>query len=79
MKDIVVVAGLVVSLAVLMTAHIAITYGLVWRTPRWRAAVALFVVPLAPYWAWQEHMRVRAGIWGAALLVYVIATVVARV
>jgi hypothetical protein len=36
------------------------------------------LAPLAVYWAWREKMRVRAGIWGAALALYVIATFVSR-
>lgn len=72
------VAMLVISLALLITAHVAITYGLAWRSPRWRAPVAFFVAPTAPYWAWRENMRVRAGIWSAALVLYVVARVVAR-
>jgi hypothetical protein len=78
LKDLVVVIGLVLASALLVTAHVAITYGLAWRTPRWRAPVGFLVMPLAPYWAWREGMRVRAGIWVGALVVYVIATVVAR-
>jgi hypothetical protein len=61
-----------------ITAHVTITYGLAWRPPRWRALVAFFVAPLAPFWAWREHMRFRAGIWGAALVLYIIAMFVSR-
>jgi hypothetical protein len=77
-KDVIVVAMLVVSLALFATAHVAIAYGLAWRQPRWRAPVAFLVAPAAPYWAWREKMRVRAGVWVAALIVYIVATVVAR-
>ncbi|MBC7051985.1 hypothetical protein G6O46_23535, partial [Salmonella enterica subsp. enterica serovar Enteritidis] len=51
MKDLIVVGTLVVSFALFVTAHVAITYGLAFRPPRWRALAALFVAPLAPYWA----------------------------
>jgi hypothetical protein len=78
-KDLVLVVVLVLAFALFITAHVAITYGLAVRAPRWRAPAAFFVAPLAPYWAWREHMRVRFGIWGAALVLYVIATIVARV
>ena len=74
----VVVIGLVLAFALFITAHVAIAYGLALRPPRWRSAVALFAAPLAPYWAWREHMRIRAGVWVGALLIYAIATVVAR-
>jgi hypothetical protein len=74
----IVVGTLVLSFALFVTAHVAITYGLAFRPPRWRALAALLVVPLAPYWAWREHMRVRFGIWLAALVLYVLASIVAR-
>ena len=73
-----ILVGLVVlAFAFLVTAHLAIAVGLVAKKPRWRALVALVFAPLAPYWAWREHMRVRAGLWTAGLLVYVIALVLA--
>ena len=79
MKDMIVVGTLVLAFALFVTAHVAITYGLVFRRPRWRAPLAFLVAPLAPYWAWREHMRIRAGIWAVALVLYVVATIVARV
>lgn len=75
MKDMIVVGTLVVSFALFITAHVAIAYGLAWRPPRWRA----LILPCAVYWAWREHMRVRAAVWAAALVLYVVATIVARV
>ena len=78
MKDMILVGMLVVSFALFVTAHVAITWGLAWRPPRWRAAVAFFVAPAAPYWAWRERMRVRLGVWVLALILYVVATIVAR-
>jgi hypothetical protein len=77
-KDLIVVATLVLALALFITAHVTITYGLSWKKPRWRALVAFFVAPLAPFWAWREQMRIRAGIWGAALVLYVVAMIVSR-
>lgn len=77
MKDIVLVAAVVLAFAFLVTAHVAIAIGLVTKTPRWRAPVAFVLAPLAPYWAWREHMRVRAGLWTAGLVVYVVARVAA--
>jgi hypothetical protein len=77
-KDLVVIVTLVLAFALFITAHVAIVYGLARRTPRWHAAVALFVAPLGGYWAWRGQMRIRAGIWSAALVLYVIATIVAR-
>ena len=79
MKDMIIVGMLILSFALFVTAHVAITYGLIFRPPRWRAPVAFFVAPAAPYWAWREHMRVRVAVWLAALALYVIATFLARV
>lgn len=79
MRDLVVVVTLVLAFALFITAHVAIVYGLAFRAPRWRAPAALLVAPLAVYWAWRERMRIRAGIWGAALALYVVATVASRV
>lgn len=75
MKDIIVVALVVLAFAWIVTTHVAITFGLARRDPRWRAIVAFAVPPLAPYWAWREHMRTRAGLWVFGVLVYVVALV----
>lgn len=78
MKDMIVVGTLVLAFALFVTAHVAITWGLAFRTPRWRAPVAFVAAPLAPFWAWRERMRIRACVWLAALILYVIATIIAR-
>jgi hypothetical protein len=77
MTDAVVVGALVLSFALLVTMHVAICAGLLARPPRWRAPLALVVPPLAPYWAAQERMRVRAGVWVACVVVYAVARVMA--
>jgi hypothetical protein len=72
-KDIVLFSATVVDFALLVTVHCAIIFGLARRRPRSRALVALVAVPLAPYWAFREGMRLRAGAWMVAALVYVLA------
>lgn len=79
MKDLVVVIALVLAFALFITAHVSIVVGLAMRAPRWRAAAALLFAPLAVYWAWRERMRIRAGVWGVALFLYIVATFVSRV
>lgn len=74
----IVVGVVVLAFALLVTAHLAIVVGLVAKTPRWRALAALVVAPLAPYWAWREHMRVRAGFWATGLILYVVSAIVAK-
>jgi hypothetical protein len=78
LKDIFVVVALILSMATMFTAHVAITYGLAFRTPRWRAAVGFVVPPLGLYWAWRERMKIRAFILVGALVLYIVATVVAK-
>jgi hypothetical protein len=77
MKDIVVVATLLVAFAFAITVHVTIGVGLLRRQPRWRALVAFVVPPFAPYWAWREHMRVRAQLWIGGVLVYLVALLLA--
>ncbi|MBX3233876.1 MAG: hypothetical protein KIT84_31495 [Labilithrix sp.] len=77
MKDIIVVGLLVIAFAWLLTVHAAIVFGLAKKQPRWRAAAALFVPVLAPYWAWHEHMRARAGMWLGGIVAYLVALLLA--
>lgn len=73
MKDMIVVGLLIVAFAMLFTVHVTIVFGLARRPPRWRAPVAFFVPVLAPFWAFQERMRVRAAIWVGAIVLYLVA------
>jgi hypothetical protein len=66
-------AAMIGGFAALATAHAAIVYGLARRAPRWRAAVALVLVPLAPYWAAREKMPVRCAAWIAGAVAYLAA------
>lgn len=73
--DRVILVATVLSFALWVTAHVATVFGLATRTPRWRALVALLVLPLAPYWAARERMRARAVVWILAALGYTAAGV----
>jgi hypothetical protein len=64
-------ALLVVTLAVAVTTHVALVYGLVYKRPRWRALAALVVPPLAPWWGWREH-RKRSILWVLAVAGYLV-------
>ncbi len=66
------------SFAVLITTHLALSYGLLRRPPWWRGPVALIVVPLAPMWGMETGMKRRAAVWIVALCVYVLARIVAE-
>jgi hypothetical protein len=76
-NDAILVAVLSLAFAALVTVHVAIVIGLLTRAPRWRAALSLVVSPLAPYWAFQTGMRLRAFAWLVAASAYVAAIVVA--
>ena len=68
----------VLCFAVAITAHVTIVAGLASRAPRASAIVALLLVPLAPYWAVRERMRVRAAAWALGTVGYAIARWVGR-
>ena len=76
-RDIIVLAAVIGAFALLVTAHVWIVIGLLRRRPRWRAPVALFAFPLAPYWAVREQMTVRSVAWIAGAVGYVLARIVA--
>ncbi len=78
MRDMIVVAAVIVAFAALVTAHVLIVGGLARRKPRARALVALVVFPLAPVWAMKERMRVRAVAWLLFAALYVGARVAAQ-
>jgi len=71
--DAIVAGAVVVAFAIVVTTHVAIAFGLIRRTPRWRAPLAFVVFPLAPYYAWREHMRVRTIIWSVFAVIYAVA------
>lgn len=76
--DAVVLIALVVSFAALVTAHVALAFGLTLARPRWRGPVALLVPPLAPYWGMEAGMKRRAAVWVTALVIYALARIVAE-
>jgi hypothetical protein len=71
--DVPLFASLVVAFAVLATAHLSIVVALSRCAPRWRSAVALIALPLAPYWAMRNRMYVRAVAWIAGAVAYIVA------
>ncbi len=77
MRDEAIVAALVVAFAGLVTSHVALVYGFLWRPPRWRAPLALVVAPLAPYWGYRCGMRRRAILWLSCAVTYAVLVCVA--
>jgi hypothetical protein len=76
--DLVLSCVVIVSFAMLLTAHVVIAASLLARPPRWRALVALLLPPLAPYYALRERQRGRGATWLAAAMVYALGLFVAR-
>jgi hypothetical protein len=72
-SDSIAYVALVVSFAAMLTAHVTIAWGLAFRAPRWRAAAALVVFPLALFWAHREKMHARVVVFGVAAIVYGVA------
>jgi hypothetical protein len=67
-----VAALLVVSFAVLVTAHVTLLAGLAARRPRWRALFALALPPLTPLWGWRARMNVRTAAWVLGAVAYAV-------
>jgi hypothetical protein len=68
-RDEIVTVAVVVAFATLVTTHVTLVVALAARRPRWRAAAALVVAPLAPFWGWRDS-RKRAIVWMASAVVY---------
>ncbi len=68
-----VMIALVVGFAALVTTHVAVVYGIARSSGVRRAAVAALVPPFAPYAALREGMSLRAAVWMACAVLYVVA------
>ena len=75
--DLLLVALPSLAFAALVTAHVRLLAGLLARPPRLRALWALFVPPLAPFWAYREKLRGWATVWAIALGTYALSLLVA--
>jgi hypothetical protein len=76
LKDVLLVLAPSLSLALLVTAHVALVAALAGRSPRWRAAVALVLPPLAVVWG-RENFRRWCVVWLAAAALYVVTLALA--
>jgi hypothetical protein len=65
------------SLGLLVTAHLAIVFGLLGQAPRWRALAALVLPPLALVWGSKAAMKGWCRVWLAAALTYAVTLVLA--
>jgi hypothetical protein len=79
-KDTLVLAGLVLGFATLVTVHVALAIRLMRRErPRWRGLVALVVPPLAVIWGFRAGFRRNAVLWLVAVVIYLIALIVSLI
>lgn len=80
MLDVVLMGGLILGFALLLTAHLALVVKLVLSPPqRWRGAVALMIPPFAPLWGFRSGFTLWSILWVAALLIYALARVGAEI
>lgn len=69
--DVLLVLAPSLSLALLVTAHVALVAALALRAPRWHAAVALVVPPFAVVWGRASSPK-WSVVWVAAAATYVV-------
>jgi hypothetical protein len=72
-RDAMVTGAMIVAFAILMTAHLVLVVALAGQRPRWKAAVALAVPPLAPFWGLRARaasMKVCSTIWVGSAVAY---------
>jgi hypothetical protein len=77
-KDVLILASLVLAFATLVTVHVLLAALLTRTRPRWRGLVALMVPPLAPIWGYREGRRRTATLWVMAAVAYTIALIAAK-
>lgn len=68
---------LLFAIVMLFCAHLAIAIGFAMERAWARAALALFVVPLAPYWAFRRGMTKRFVAWSLGLGLYALGIAMA--
>ena len=78
--DMVVVAGLALSFATLVTTHLAIGIRMIVKVrPRYRGVIAIFVPPLAPVWAYGEKWRRSCWLWVCSVAIYALFLLLAQI
>ena len=71
-RDLLLTLALSAALAAWITDHVALSVGLLRRTPRWRGAVSLVIAPLAPIFGFAEKLRIRSALWIVFAIAYAI-------
>jgi hypothetical protein len=73
--DFVLLGGLLIGFALLVTAHVALSVKLALRQPHWQGAVALIVPPFAPLWGFRAGFSRWSWSWIGAVVLYALARV----
>jgi hypothetical protein len=73
----IITAAVLIGFAALVTAHVAIVYGLLGARRLGLAVATLVVPPLAPWVAVRDGMSVRAAVWLGAAVIYAVGLVFA--
>ena len=77
-RETLLLAVLLLAFATWVTVHVAISVRLFLAgPPRHRGLLALFLPPLAPWWAWERRWRVSSVLWVAAVVVYALVRALA--
>lgn len=66
-----------VAAGLLAVAHVALLVKLARERPRHRALLALFLPPLAPYFALEQKRYGWSGLWVLSALVYAVCAILA--
>ncbi len=65
-----------VLFAALVAVHVNTLVALARRSTIWFAAFAFIVPPLAPIFAWRQGMKIRAVLWAALAVMYLLARLI---
>jgi len=77
-RDAVVAGTVIVAFAAFVTVHVALSFRLAMRHPRWRGLVALLLPPFAPIWGFREGLTRHGWAWVIVLGLYVLARFAAQ-
>lgn len=77
MSERLLLVGLTVTMALLITLHVTLVFGLAKHRPRSAALLALVVAPVAPWLGFRRGLRARSVAWllaAGAQLIFRLAT-----
>lgn len=66
-----------VSFGLFVSTHVSLVYMLAARPPRFRAALAFVILPLAPFFGFREGFHTVSAVWVLSLVAYGVALSIA--